>query len=904
MLSGDELVANYCAAISAYVEELLGSYVAGLKIQKDGSNRGASKEFNDPIWGTIVLEPHEVTILDSPLLQRLRRIRQLGVAHWVYPGAVHTRLEHSIGVCHQVSRLVASINRHRISAQADDPDAGPLLNIRTSRMLRLTGLCHDIGHGLMSHVIENALRNDDSCEELLLAYKKKLEKDGTPQLSEVAAYSMARTDMFKELVGEAFRLAGLPSDDQLTIQMSNLIVGKSPQNSMPLLHELISGPFDGDKIDYMPRDATMCGVPIVTDIDRLIQKVRAVQLPLERLPKELAQSVTAETPSTIYTVVGLAPSGAGTLDEVALGRSLMFDKIYRHHKVRAAEAMVAAIIDKVGDLIEPDRTILPLKIFDDELLSLGTRQFDTITETDTLRVRIGLDIADRLARRDLFVRAFAFSQHLPEDPYRGRSDHREAIEKMTRETNDPGGRKAFVDRVADITSKIAPLLEPTLNLDDYAGDLAAYIWVDPPASSIPDTKPDTNHAYLIDHDGVARSVAQVNAQTRGWSDAYVNTRDMGYVFTVRELAPAVHIASEVAARLMYGARIHDQARVYSKQQSAQLAELRKRLAEGDFYEAFPPDLRPLPPVLVRGDGGSRLDRVVRNLQGYEPPGTVRRGELGQRPFTSAHVSDWVRQFRPEFADSALEAAEALEVIGRGETNSALNGFLQNATDLRTTAASLVPMGGPKDGSSIVGYYARTAAADHQLELRTLDSALVRAEPIILIDDFLGRGSTVLTFFEGLLGLPDSQNLGQDRPPPLDATMVERLKSRTIALVFSSGLDGAEEAVRTQLLAYGLTDVRTYIYRRQNSLPSVVKSLPATSTTDEFIEECKRIGAQLIGEQDRTPELVAQRSLGYGNHGLLIVFPYNTPTATLTALWKAGTVDGQPWQPLIPRLKKT
>lgn len=90
-----------------FAKELLEDYVGQID---RGEITFSAKEINDPVWGTITLSPFEVAILDSPLVQRLRGIRQLGVVHWVYPGAIHTRFEHTLGVVSQTQSLVNALN--------------------------------------------------------------------------------------------------------------------------------------------------------------------------------------------------------------------------------------------------------------------------------------------------------------------------------------------------------------------------------------------------------------------------------------------------------------------------------------------------------------------------------------------------------------------------------------------------------------------------------------------------------------------------------------------------------------------------------------------------------------------------------------------------------------------------
>ena len=112
--------------------------------------RGFPKVFNDPVWATIELLPWEVILLDSPLVQRLRGVRQLGLAHLVYPGAGYDRLEHARGVVEAADRMLQGLARnakHRKSHGARPDTAIPEVSDDDYYVVRLAALLHDLGQG-------------------------------------------------------------------------------------------------------------------------------------------------------------------------------------------------------------------------------------------------------------------------------------------------------------------------------------------------------------------------------------------------------------------------------------------------------------------------------------------------------------------------------------------------------------------------------------------------------------------------------------------------------------------------------------------------------------------------------------------------------------------------------------
>jgi len=165
-----------------------------------------AKVVNDSVWKTVRLDPWEVIVLDSPVMQRLRNIRQLGLAHLVFPGAGYSRFEHSIGALHQSQRMVESMNRNARAAHRTIIPVRPSDEI----LLRLAALLHDIGHGFMSHVSERAMTSivrlpgEIPARQML---KEARAYFGTrPALAEVLAGLIVRLPEFVELL----RVADIP----------------------------------------------------------------------------------------------------------------------------------------------------------------------------------------------------------------------------------------------------------------------------------------------------------------------------------------------------------------------------------------------------------------------------------------------------------------------------------------------------------------------------------------------------------------------------------------------------------------------------------------------------------------------------------------------------------------------
>jgi len=244
-------------------------------------------EIKDPIHGYIELSEAERGVLDTWPVQRLRRIRQLGVTYLTYPGAEHSRFQHSLGVMH-LSGLFGERLRDLSLIEGDDV-----------RLLRLAGLLHDVGHGPFSHLFEELLENR----------------------------GLSHEEMGRRIIGETMIADVLKDYGFNPSEVSELSIGRL--HGRGFLNQVVAGQFSADTLDYLVRDSYYTGVEYGrVDVRRLIDSV------------DVLDGVLSMDIAALYA-----------LEAFLIARYEMFKAVYFHRTVRAASVMLIRALELADEAL-------------------------------------------------------------------------------------------------------------------------------------------------------------------------------------------------------------------------------------------------------------------------------------------------------------------------------------------------------------------------------------------------------------------------------------------------------------------------------------------------------------------------------------------------------------------------
>lgn len=548
-----EALAQQAPQLWREIEQLSSDWIAPA-IKTLGSSETRSKRrktFNDPVWGGIELYPWEVVLVDTPLLQRLRGIRQLGMAHHVYPGATHNRFEHSIGVVEAADRIMRMLQRQddfrkSYRPTAEDP-AIPTLEEEDRIAVRLAALLHDIGHGPFSHASEPVLRRRlaadfDAADRVLQFYFKHAGAISTSEM--IAVLFILSEPMRRVFVHEKF---GAPVHTRdLSMMVAARVVGSPLYIDAAYLAGVINGALDADKLDYMARDSHYSGLPLGLDLDRIISKIEVIG----RDPA--APSATSE-PTRVYRM-GMAHAGLGAYEQMIIARVFLYDRLYFHHKVRAADAMAYHLIQvaeeerneqySLSELLAPPSDEAFISVLGGELTS---------SRTPSGGGRAA-ELASMVRCHDFYHRAFVFAERflagIPASLGTEAAETRGRIWTMVRNAFSTlrgveSISKRIHERARDLQALETFKSLPPLRREHVIVDLAPSLKVTPIDSS--------NRVTNADPDILTRAAdgsplrPNLFFDPAKWSQAYETQKHAGYVFCP---SPFVQLVA-TAARIVF-----------------------------------------------------------------------------------------------------------------------------------------------------------------------------------------------------------------------------------------------------------------------------------------------------------------------------------------------------------------
>ena len=350
----------------------------------------------DAVHGLVSFEADEELVvprlMDTPEMQRLRRIRQLGVASVAFPGAEHTRFAHAIGAAFVMKKLLARLRQ----IHGELPFWQQVTSERAQDALAAAFL-HDAGHGPLSHLFEDAIPGTSHHEE----WTERIILDPSTGVHQVL----------------------VSIDPHMPERVAALVRGEHP---LPYLARAVSGTLDVDRCDYLLRDAHSTGVRYgVFDLDWLFRSLRFQPFDARRSVAP-SPGMPAPPPSGMAQAPGLAIDGAKGLPAIEafiLARLFMFQQVYLHKATRSAELMIRAVLMRASALIgdgmrlpgtprgielsahgEPPSLADYLDL-DDAVISVAMRAWESGPDAGLA------DLCRRVRGRDLFKTYELFGEH-------------------------------------------------------------------------------------------------------------------------------------------------------------------------------------------------------------------------------------------------------------------------------------------------------------------------------------------------------------------------------------------------------------------------------------------------------------------------------------------------------------
>ena len=464
------------------------------------------KVINDALLGNLYFSRHEVAVIDSPLLQRLKRIKQTGLVYQVYPSATHSRFEHSLGTATLAEKCFDAI-QERASVESQSVQLNPDRTKGDLGHLRMAAMLHDVGHGLCSHASEQIYELLSDLQEF-----KQNPEYAKNAPGEILSYLIITSPTFRSWFDENVVKA---CQAQLDLNLvGQIVLGRHPDPARHFLAEIVSSPYDADKLDYIARDSYYCGLALTVDLPRFYSMI----------------STDVQDGFGVLVLRSYVP-----LEQILFSKMTLFASVYHHQKAKCLDSMLRATIQHIANNSRECKISLDGRevTFADPVEYLYLTDDEFFNQIQPFGDAFVRRMMGRFQRRELFVRCLEIS--------------RRTVRKKSWE--ESFGRKMLLDLsdnpvlLDDAERTIHEALPAGVRGKCERGEVLLSV------PKRPNLK--TDFARVQTSPKAQIETIEKFFPVEQWTDAYAHNKWRSYVYAPKEYAPAVRDAAAEVLRAKF-----------------------------------------------------------------------------------------------------------------------------------------------------------------------------------------------------------------------------------------------------------------------------------------------------------------------------------------------------------------
>lgn len=873
----------------------------------------SDKDIFDFVWGTVNFSSAEMCILDSPLLQRLRYIRQLGFASKVYCNADSSRFSHTIGVTGIAGRMAHMISEKTRGILNNEEFADYNKNYDLEEVVRLAAIFHDTGHLFFSHVSELFFSFDPAFpryKEITKAKAYFCEKTSAEValhelLSVMIVNSDATLHLFRIIAPhmKKSRLTDQGQYRQLAEFISCLIIG-IPTNKYILPYStIINSAIDADKLDYLSRDSECTKVPIAVDIARIIQKLDVVNIEGIVQTDIWEDSTTKAVP---YKIMAIRNSAKRVFFQLSNARTSMYESVYYHHKVLTAETMFRAALREIYSIKDKGQ------IRFSDILELTDDSFNTdwkyslLTERERNNGEKVNEISimfRRIRERNLYKRVAAFSKDIVIAPKAAKEDFFGTI------VQDPLSEEysKFCQRLTDEYHQVCDLL----SMEKMQTPSFMFIYSKfTPMESVP----------VENSDGYCVWSSQLTKQNTIEAGKQSKQEQFYLVTDCRDRLP-VYLALEKVVTEFGIEGLASESAICSKQLKSRLNQKRSELLELNYYEnklyILQNDI-----LLERVYERSLFEQVLRKYQSFTGVKNCKIDKESLLAFLRLFL-----QYQLSFEDLKLLLNGVLEILNEAyyldrESFTRQFSFLlkEKLLTIPCDSVHMVFLGGVFDSAQHMAYFINDVPGKEKLSYDgSVNNALKSMQNndcICFFDDGAYSGKQVISIFQEWMGIPvEERTTNEHHVDTLSESEKAALKRSQVVLGYLCFNKNSEDYIKAELRNLGIEKVTIcYNYDLSGKIFDDTGLFAKNPKQKRIVKDCLFQAGKALLESTKKlenhtykerwdEERVKSSALGYNDAQQMVVFNNNIPTYSLTAFWANGKVGNKEWNGLFQRTNK-